>query len=50
MMRAGVCNKTDVGLYVTKNFQANYGFVGAQAAEYDVACVSTLPLKVGIGR
>ena len=30
MMRAGVGSRTDVGLYVTKNPKANYGFVGAQ--------------------
>jgi len=30
MVRAGVGEKTDVGLYVTKNPGANYGFVGGQ--------------------
>jgi hypothetical protein len=30
MVRAGVGAKTDVGLYVTKNPNANYGFVGGQ--------------------
>lgn len=30
MVRAGVSSKTDVGLYVTKNPNANYGFVGGQ--------------------
>lgn len=30
MVRAGVTEKTDVGLYITKNPNANYGFVGAQ--------------------
>lgn len=28
--RVGVSDRTDVGLYVTKNPRANYGFVGAQ--------------------
>jgi hypothetical protein len=30
MLRAGVTPKTDVGLYVTKNVNANYGFIGGQ--------------------
>jgi hypothetical protein len=30
MLRAGVTTSTDVGLYVTKNPKANYGFYGAQ--------------------
>jgi hypothetical protein len=30
MLRAGVSAGTDVGLYVTKNPKANYGFVGGQ--------------------
>jgi hypothetical protein len=30
MLRAGVTGGTDVGLYLTKSFGANYGFVGAQ--------------------
>ena len=30
MVRAGVSNTTDVGVYVTKNPNANYGFYGAQ--------------------
>jgi hypothetical protein len=30
MVRAGVSNKTDVGVYFTKNPNANYGFYGAQ--------------------
>lgn len=30
MLRAGVSNTTDVGLYFTKNPNANYGFVGGQ--------------------
>ena len=30
MLRAGVSNGTDVGLYFTKNPNANYGFFGAQ--------------------
>jgi len=30
LFRAGVTAKTDVGLYVTKNIDANYGFVGGQ--------------------
>lgn len=29
-LRAGLTNKTDVGLYVTKSIGANYGFVGGQ--------------------
>lgn len=33
MLRAGVSNKTDVGLYVTKNPNANYGFVGGQVQQ-----------------
>lgn len=30
MVRAGVTDKTDIGVYVTKNPGANYGFYGAQ--------------------
>lgn len=30
MVRAGVSNNTDVGIYATKNPNANYGFYGAQ--------------------
>src|SRR5215207_2519060 len=30
MLRAGVTGSTDMGLYLTKNFRANYGFYGAQ--------------------
>jgi hypothetical protein len=30
MLRAGVTGSTDVGLYLTKNLNANYGFYGAQ--------------------
>ena len=33
MVRAGVASKTDVGLYVTKNPNANYGFFGAQVQQ-----------------
>jgi hypothetical protein len=33
MVRAGVSNKTDVGLYFTKNPNANYGFVGGQVQQ-----------------
>ena len=33
MVRAGVSNKTDVGIYVTKNPNANYGFYGAQVQQ-----------------
>ena len=29
-LRAGVTRSTDVGVYLTKNFKANYGFYGAQ--------------------
>jgi hypothetical protein len=32
-LRAGVGAKTDVGLYVTKNPNANYGFVGGQVQQ-----------------
>ena len=31
MVRAGVTNNTDLGVYFTKNPNANYGFFGAQA-------------------
>ena len=30
MVRTGVSNKTDIGIYATKNPNANYGFYGAQ--------------------
>ena len=30
MIRGGVARSTDVGIYLTKNFGANYGFYGAQ--------------------
>jgi hypothetical protein len=30
MLRAGVTDRMDAALYVTKNFDANYGFVGGQ--------------------
>ena len=30
MVRAGVSSKTDVGIYLTKNINANYGFYGGQ--------------------
>src|SRR5688572_9477947 len=30
MVRAGVSDKTDIGIYATKNPNANYGFYGAQ--------------------
>lgn len=30
MVRAGVTDRTDVGAYFTQNFNANYGFYGAQ--------------------
>lgn len=30
MIRAGITDRTDVGVYVTRNFNANYGFYGAQ--------------------
>jgi hypothetical protein len=30
MLRAGIGDQTDFGLYVTKNLRANYGFYGAQ--------------------
>lgn len=33
MVRAGVSNKTDVGIYATKNPNANYGFFGAQVQQ-----------------
>jgi hypothetical protein len=33
MVRAGVSNKTDVGLYLTKSPGANYGFVGGQVQQ-----------------
>jgi hypothetical protein len=33
MVRAGVSNKTDVGVYLTKNPNANYGFFGAQVQQ-----------------
>jgi hypothetical protein len=33
MVRAGVSNKTDVGVYFTKNPNANYGFFGAQVQQ-----------------
>jgi hypothetical protein len=33
MARAGVSNKTDVGVYITKNPNANYGFFGAQVQQ-----------------
>jgi hypothetical protein len=33
MLRAGVSSKTDVGLYFTKNPNANYGFVGGQVQQ-----------------
>ena len=33
MVRAGVSNRTDVGVYVTKNPNANYGFFGAQVQQ-----------------
>lgn len=33
MVRAGVSNRTDVGLYFTKNPNANYGFFGAQVQQ-----------------
>jgi hypothetical protein len=33
MVRAGVSNKTDVGVYFTKNPNANYGFYGAQVQQ-----------------
>jgi hypothetical protein len=36
MLRAGVSNSTDVGLYVTKSPGANYGFAGAQV-QYNLA-------------
>jgi hypothetical protein len=32
-LRAGVADRTDVGFYVTKNPNANYGFVGAQVQQ-----------------
>lgn len=32
-VRAGVSNKTDVGIYATKNPNANYGFYGAQVQQ-----------------
>jgi hypothetical protein len=33
MARVGVSNKTDVGVYLTKNPNANYGFVGGQVQQ-----------------
>ena len=33
MVRAGVSNKTDIGVYLTKNINANYGFYGAQVQQ-----------------
>jgi hypothetical protein len=30
MLRAGITDRTDVGVYVAKNFNANYGFFGGQ--------------------
>jgi hypothetical protein len=33
MVRGGVSNKTDVGVYFTKNPNANYGFFGAQVQQ-----------------
>lgn len=33
MVRAGVSDRTDVGVYVTKNPNANYGFFGAQVQQ-----------------
>ena len=33
MVRAGVSDKTDVGVYATKNPNANYGFYGAQVQQ-----------------
>jgi hypothetical protein len=33
MVRAGVSNKTDIGVYLTKNPNANYGFFGAQVQQ-----------------
>ena len=33
MVRAGVSNKTDIGIYATKNPNANYGFYGAQVQQ-----------------
>jgi hypothetical protein len=33
MVRAGVSNKTDVGVYATRNPNANYGFYGAQVQQ-----------------
>ena len=30
LLRAGVTDRTDVGVYVAKNFNANYGFFGGQ--------------------
>jgi hypothetical protein len=32
-MRAGVTDKTDIGIYVTKNPNANYGFFGGQVQQ-----------------
>ena len=32
-LRAGITNRTDVGIYLTKNFAANYGFYGAQVQQ-----------------
>ena len=33
MLRGGVTGSTDVGVYLTKNFGANYGFYGAQVQQ-----------------
>ena len=33
MVRAGLTNKTDVGVYYTKNPNANYGFFGGQVQQ-----------------
>lgn len=33
MVRAGVSSKTDVGIYLTRNPNANYGFVGGQVQQ-----------------
>ena len=32
-LRAGITRSTDVGVYLTKNFKANYGFYGAQVQQ-----------------
>ena len=42
MLRGGVSAETDVGLYVTKNPNANYGFVGAQV-QRSLATGATTP-------